>query len=1141
MCLVDLPTGRLSLTETDVDLPGMPPLRLKRHYRSTNIWEGDLGFGWGSSLNLLLWRDKQRLVYRGADGRRIVLDPPQADQPSFDPAERVAFFLVPPAAVQANPLAAVLEDGAYAVQVRDEETRFFDVRSIGELHPWRGAIDVHGNVVVVEPYQNGLPARFRWADGRRLELVRDTRGRLTEAWLVIESSGARTLLARYGYDPAGNLASVVDGAGTRSYEYDALHRLLRHRDRSGGVCLSVFGQDGRCIETSGPEGTHRQTYNYDVKGVTKSTDALGKTSTFEFSDAGLVTRAQNPDGEGSTYDYDINNRLVRTTDPAKHETTICYGERGLPVAKVAPDGSVVALELNSLGLPSRIVSPEGVVTSYVRDEKGRVTAMQRPGRGTVQVAYAPDGSIAAVTTPSGRNVSLEWSDDRTRLTERDEDGPLTVQELDRFGRITRITDALGGVTEYSYNNAGYLSSICLPDGAMRRFEQDAEGRLTRYTDELGADTRWGFDLAGRCRLLQTADGAAIRCEYDAADRVIAIMDPSGRSHRYAYSASGKVTAQQFLDGRVEKYEYDAAGQLSTLIDGAGGVVRVERDSVGTLRRIEYPDGTEKIVRHDQDKRWIGIEWDGQVLTRTLDDQGQPVRETQNEYELHRRFGDAGAPLEIIDSLGRKEQYTYNSDGRLVRLEITSGEWSDGTWHSVGAPRQHRFRYDRAGNLAAWQTPSGTLEQCTYDATGRMVRQEISLHGTPILRREYTYDALGRVVELLDSIRGRQRFAYDAARRLVGIEAAGGSRQEFRYTVTGEFVGEGFAYDAGQRVLTAAGLGFEYDGRGFVQQRADTRGADRFEYSTWGLIRRAWCADGRVVSYTYDGHWRLLSRTVGERVTRYHWNGEQVWAIRGAGPAYDFVYGPNPVTAIEAFDGAKHYSLHCDHRGRILEMIDEAGAVVWSDTNDAWGARTIRSDRPEYPFGFPGQIWDESTGLYYNRHRFYCPQARQYLTPDLIGIWGGLYAYPYVLDPVNLADPLGPKCRGKNDDPILYRSDSRPPDEICKNGFAPQNPSAGLTVAQHVEGVPAGGSNWVSTSHSKDWAEKTGLGGQQVYVMENPGCGVEVDCDPTLMAKYGPDPADSEHEIAFDKAIPKNFIKGFFTKGSGGLSFTPCPP
>ena len=40
MCLVDLPTGRVSLRTTDFDIPGLIPLAMKRHYRSTNIWLG---------------------------------------------------------------------------------------------------------------------------------------------------------------------------------------------------------------------------------------------------------------------------------------------------------------------------------------------------------------------------------------------------------------------------------------------------------------------------------------------------------------------------------------------------------------------------------------------------------------------------------------------------------------------------------------------------------------------------------------------------------------------------------------------------------------------------------------------------------------------------------------------------------------------------------------------------------------------------------------------------------------------------------------------------------------------------------------------------------------------------------------------
>ena len=144
--------------------------------------------------------------------------------------------------------------------------------------------------------------------------------------------------------------------------------------------------------------------------------------------------------------------------------------------------------------------------------------------------------------------------------------------------------------------------------------------------------------------------------------------------------------------------------------------------------------------------------------------------------------------------------------------------------------------------------------------------------------------------------------------------------------------------------------------------------------------------------------------------------------------------------------------------------------------------------------------------------------------------------------MNFIDPEGLKCRGKTDDPTLYRGDSRPPNEICSQGFAPQNPSAGLSLAQHVEGVPPGGSNWVSTTHDKSVAEKSFGSGKTVYVVNNPGCGKEVDCDPDVIKKYGTDPPGSEHEIAFDKAIPPSNIVGFYspTAGGGHSAFQACP-
>ena len=53
-----------------------------------------------------------------------------------------------------------------------------------------------------------------------------------------------------------------------------------------------------------------------------------------------------------------------------------------------------------------------------------------------------------------------------------------------------------------------------------------------------------------------------------------------------------------------------------------------------------------------------------------------------------------------------------------------------------------------------------------------------------------------------------------------------------------------------------------------------------------------------------------------------------------------------------------------------------------------------------------QIFDSETGLYYNGHRYYDPDSCQYLTPDPIGMAGGIRPQAYVHNPMEWVDPLG---------------------------------------------------------------------------------------------------------------------------------------
>ena len=80
-------------------------------------------------------------------------------------------------------------------------------------------------------------------------------------------------------------------------------------------------------------------------------------------------------------------------------------------------------------------------------------------------------------------------------------------------------------------------------------------------------------------------------------------------------------------------------------------------------------------------------------------------------------------------------------------------------------------------------------------------------------------------------------------------------------------------------------------------------------------------------------------------------------------------------------------------------------MQWEATLDAWGRRE-GGDAALCPWRWPGQYEDPETGLYYNRFRYYDPEAGQYISPDPLELDGGPTLYAYVDDPLTYFDYFG---------------------------------------------------------------------------------------------------------------------------------------
>ena len=154
-------------------------------------------------------------------------------------------------------------------------------------------------------------------------------------------------------------------------------------------------------------------------------------------------------------------------------------------------------------------------------------------------------------------------------------------------------------------------------------------------------------------------------------------------------------------------------------------------------------------------------------------------------------------------------------------------------------------------------------------------------------------------------------------------------------------------------------------------------------------------------------------------------------------------------------GCEHWA-YADRRGSIIATTDENGDVRNQYAYSSYG---VTDDEGGIPFKFTGQKYDNQSGLYYYKARWYDPETGKFLQPDPIGYGDGMNMYAYVSgDPVNLTDPSG----------LSSDSDCVTPDtDICVSSTPPDDEPTNLAAFGFGEGGDnsVGGSSGGSGSSS----------------------------------------------------------------------------
>ncbi|HHU2951653.1 TPA: RHS repeat-associated core domain-containing protein, partial [Escherichia coli] len=395
-----------------------------------------------------------------------------------------------------------------------------------------------------------------------------------------------------------------------------------------------------------------------------------------------------------------------------------------------------------------------------------------------------------------------------------------------------------------------------------------------------------------------------------------------------------------------------------------------------------------------------------------------------QYDRDYTWNDNGELIRI-SSPRQTRSYSYSDTGRLTGVHTTAANldiripyatdpagnrlpdpelhpdsplsaWPD---NRIARDAHYLYRYDRHGRLTEKTDliPEGVIRtdderthRYHYDSRHRLVHYTRTQYAEPLVESRYLYDLLGRRVAKRVWRRERDLTGWMSLSWKPEVPWYGWDGDRLT-TIQNDRTRIQTVYQPGSftpliRVETATGELAKTQRRSLADALQQSGGEDG------GSV-----VFPPVLVQMLD---RLESEILTDRVSEEsrRWLASCGLTVEQMQNQMDPVYTP----------ARKIHLYHCDHRGLPLALVSTEGTTAWYAEYDEWGNQ-LNEENPhqlQQLIRLPGQQYDEESGLYYNRHRYYDPLKGRYITQDPIGLKGGWNFYQYPLNPISEIDPQG---------------------------------------------------------------------------------------------------------------------------------------
>jgi RHS repeat-associated protein len=790
---VDLSTGLYVYTKTDLVVSDVIPLELKRVYRPNDSVSRAFGIGTTDPYDIFVIFDDSPYSFAELvlpDGGRIHFDCSTGSSNS-GPCPSYTHTSSPTGFYGAT--LQLIGGTVWNLTMKNGTVMRFPSSHLDPTSPFGAGLismtDRYGNTVTVnrDSSHSERATSVVSPNGRSISFTYDAYNHVIQA----ANNGGQTV--NYAYDSMGRLVAVADANAAACVTANPATWMTVNPATGITVCPTTsYTYDGqhRMLTVTDPKGILYLTNQYDGAGrVTKQTLADGSSYTFAWtlpSGSGGNSSVTPPQGRiysaGAGGGGGGGGGITLGVQPGYmiRHCASCYAGYMPLVAQVDVT--------DQRGFIRRVVFG---ATGYMTDD---YYAFGRPEQQHYVYQNFADNLLQQVTDPMG-NVSTYNYDNNGNLTSRTwlagtSSAATTTYSYDSggFNRLLSVTDPLSHTWSFSYDSNGNMTSASDPLSNQATFTYNSSGQILAASDPLHNTSRYTYNIFGDLAAATDPLENTTHFNFDSVGRMLSVTDTLNEQTSYQYDALNQVL--QVTDPRgpqngVTSFSYDANGNLLSVQDPS-------QQGTSLMTSYVYDNMDRVITRTDPLQRQESYQYDlAGNLTQYTDRRGKVTSFTYDGLDRTTFVGFGTQPGPTYES-----QISYKYDGYDRLLAAVDSIAGANVCPDVATGASICRTYNDLTRTYTETTPQGSIVY-TADLAGR--RQTMTVGGQPAV--SYTFDPANRLTQISQATTPAPavtNFTYDAASRRSSLVLPNGITATYCYDSDSRLTG--LLYNNGLAVL-----------------------------------------------------------------------------------------------------------------------------------------------------------------------------------------------------------------------------------------------------------------------------------------------------------------------------------------------------